>query len=198
MAGRRTHERFKTLEVRPQESAAAFLARHGLRPGFSDPDRLPYYLLIVASPEEIPFSFQMGLGDTYAVGRLWFDNPQSYQTYAQRLVEFERRPGEPRRTLTFFGPANPDDNASQFIAYKLLMPLFERLKRDPATGMYPWWIRTGRPRSTSYVSSWRSDRSCWLPAGREQPSHPITPASASARAASSARIGPDRSSGKAS
>ena len=59
----RTYERFKKLEVRPQESAAAFLARHGLRPGFSDPDRLPYYLLIAASPEEIPFSFQVGLGD---------------------------------------------------------------------------------------------------------------------------------------
>lgn len=126
----RTYERFKRLEVRPEESAAAFLARHGLRPGFSDPDRLPYYLLIVASPQEIPFSFQVGLGDTYAVGRLWFDDPQSYHIYAQRLVEFERLPAEPRRALTFFGPANPDDSAAQFIAYKLLTPLFERLKRE--------------------------------------------------------------------
>ena len=72
----------------------------------------------------------MELGDAYAVGRLWFDDLQAYHVYAQRLVEFERRPAELRRSLTFFGPANPDDTASQFIAYKLIMPLFERLKRE--------------------------------------------------------------------
>jgi hypothetical protein len=125
-----TYERFKKLEYRPEETAAAFLARNGLRPGFSDPDRLPYYLLIVASPEEIPFSFQVELGDAYAVGRLWFADLQAYHVYAQRLVEFERRPAELRRSLTFFGPANPDDAASQFIAYKLIMPLFKRLMRE--------------------------------------------------------------------
>ena len=54
-------ERYKQLEYRPEETAAAFIARHGLRPGFTDPERLPYYLLIVASPEEIPFSFQTSL-----------------------------------------------------------------------------------------------------------------------------------------
>jgi hypothetical protein len=125
-----TYERFKRLDYRPEETAAAFLARNGLRPGFTDPERLPYYLLIAASPEEIPFSFQVGLGDSYAVGRVWFDDPQAYKIYAQRVVEYENRPADMPRTLTFFGPANLDDQASSFIAYKLLMPLFERLQRE--------------------------------------------------------------------
>ena len=125
-----TGERYKQLEYRPEETAAAFLARHGLRPGFTDPERLPYYLLIAGSPEEISFSFQVGLGESYAVGRLWFDNPQSYESYAQMLVKFERGGRDYNRAVTFFGPANRDDQASTFIAYKLLRPLFERVQQE--------------------------------------------------------------------
>ena len=127
---RQTYERYKELEYRPEETAAAFIARHGLRPGFSDPEQLPYYLLIVASPEKIPFSFQVGLSASYAVGRLWFDESRDYANYAGRLLDVENRGASHERTATFFGPANPDDPASNFIAQNLLRPLFERLQRE--------------------------------------------------------------------
>lgn len=127
---RQAYGRFKQLEYRPQETAAAFLARHGLRPGFSDPERLPYFLLIIASPEEIPFSFQVDMSVSYAVGRLWFDEPRSFASYANRLVETENQGADFERTAAFFGPANPDDPGSNFIAYKLLRPLFERVMSE--------------------------------------------------------------------
>lgn len=125
-----TPERFKTLEYRPGETAAAFLARYGLRSGFTDPDLLPYYLLIVASPEEIPFTFQNNLSASYAVGRLWFDNPQGFASYARHLVDFERRGGNSEHSTAFFGAANPDDPASNFAAQMFLRPLFERMQRE--------------------------------------------------------------------
>jgi hypothetical protein len=127
---RQSYDGYKQLEYRPEETAAAFLARHGLRPGFTDPERLPYYLLIVASPEEIPFSFQVDLGASYAVGRLWFPEQSSFADYARRLVGAEDAAASFERTAAFFGPANPDDPGSNFIAYKLLRPLSERILRE--------------------------------------------------------------------
>jgi hypothetical protein len=50
---------------------------------------VPYYLLIVGSPREIPFEFQALLKLQWAVGRLYFDDIKDYGRYAQAVVDYE-------------------------------------------------------------------------------------------------------------
>src|ERR1035437_931514 len=50
---------------------------------------VPYYLLIVGSPDRISFEFQALLKMQWAVGRLAFDNVEDYGRYAQAVVAYE-------------------------------------------------------------------------------------------------------------
>lgn len=141
-----TDRLYRELSYQPGESKLEFLARHGVGPGPVDPEKLPYYLLIVAEPEEISFEFQYQLDIQYAVGRLHFDSIEAYAHYARTVVAAEMGQLLRPRKVSFFGVSNLDDRATQRSLEHLVRPLAESLDRRTAGA---WCIeRTVADRAT--------------------------------------------------
>ncbi len=92
---------------RPGDSADAFVVRHGGQPGTPDVDKVPYYLLIVADPQSIPFHFQYELDVQFGVGRIYFETLDEYAHYARSVLLCET-PGKVSLApkAVFFSVAN--------------------------------------------------------------------------------------------
>lgn len=115
----------------PGEGKQDFLARLKTSPGTIDPDRVPYYLLLVGDPKTIPYPFQYQLDAPCAVGRIHFDSLDEYERYALSVVKAEtQHPQRPRKTV-LFGPRHLNDPATEISLMHLLEPLRDELRRFP-------------------------------------------------------------------
>ena len=83
-----------------------------------DPDVVPYYLLIVGSPERIPFEFQATFKLQWLAGRLYFDDIADYGRYAAHVVAYETAPWKPlpAKNTAVWVTSNPGDIATMMLS----------------------------------------------------------------------------------
>ncbi len=134
------HRQGRVLDYQPGETKDLWLARHGSGPGPVDPEKVPYYLLIVGRPERIPFSFQYMLDVQHAVGRLAFDTAEEYTRYVESVIAYERDARVPTaREMAVFATRHPNDPATQLSADHLAKPLAEEVPARQGYGVRELW-----------------------------------------------------------
>ncbi|HEX4955364.1 MAG TPA: hypothetical protein VF017_18390 [Thermoanaerobaculia bacterium] len=122
---------------RVESTAERFLADNNGCMGPVDPEKMPYFLLIVGPPTALSYLFQFQLSQSFAVGRVAFPELADYRRYADSVVAAERGEVARPRRVALFGPER--DPATRLSADQLLGPLEQKLlkwtgKGGPFTG----------------------------------------------------------------
>jgi hypothetical protein len=116
--------RYKEFAFTPSDSFMSWLADRQVTPGNRNDDRVPFHLLLVGSPGEIPFAFQYLLDIEYAVGRIQFDAESDYAAYAEAVVRSETSADKLlNREAVFWGTQHDGDDATRLSSSMLLDPL---------------------------------------------------------------------------
>lgn len=113
----------------PGQSASDWLSGLKLESNAQVPRHspVPYYVMIVASPEDIPFEFQFELDVYWGVGRLWLgDNPKAYAAYGDAVIANETtRQTAVKKELRFFAPRFDGDQATELVNDDLVKKLVD-------------------------------------------------------------------------
>lgn len=121
------------LGYRRGEPAHEYLARLAAAGPADSNDEVPYYLLLIASPAEIPYLVQARLGVHHAVGRLCFERVEDHAAYARSVVAAETGMVAPRRrAAALFGVASPGDPVTALAIEQLVRPLAVHIERAHA------------------------------------------------------------------
>jgi hypothetical protein len=122
----------KVLTYKKGQDRAAWLACHDVSAGTVDPTKVPYYVVLVGSPERIPYLFGHLLDVEYAVGRLHFDRPELYSAYVDSVIRYET--GEMvqnGKEVVFWSPRHRFDRATKLSADLLVNGLAEGASSAP-------------------------------------------------------------------
>ena len=123
---KRLYKEFEGLSgFLPGDDARKWIERQGA--GFSvvDPEHgVPLYVLLIGSPEEIPFEFQYLLDLYWSVGRLHFDTPDEYRQYAESVIAYEKAKVLPHnRHAAMFTVKNDGDRATGLLHNQVADPI---------------------------------------------------------------------------
>ncbi len=119
---RQAGDLYRELTYRIDEDALRFRRRLRAPHGPVEPRQLPWYLLLVGSPEELPHGFEMDLDVPCAVGRLAFDDLDDLAAYAERAAALDSPSGAGRGGLVF-APSHPDDPPTAVTSEYFARPL---------------------------------------------------------------------------
>ena len=94
---------------------------------------VPFYLLIVAPPDQVPFDFQTALDSQWGVGRIWFaDNDghpdyDAFRRYAESVCDYEKgkRPDRGKKFAAVYATRHPKDAATGSLMEQLVLPLLD-------------------------------------------------------------------------
>lgn len=91
--------------------------------------QVPFYVLIVGGPDQVPFAFQSMLASAAAVGRLDFDTVDDLHVYVEKVLRLEQaeQPAA-RRGAVFFAPDYGLDDATFFSRKYMAEPLAEHVQ----------------------------------------------------------------------
>jgi hypothetical protein len=119
------------------ETAMGWLKRKRVRLDVVDPLLgIPFYLLIVAPPESVPFEFQYTLDLYWAVGRLWFDKVDEFRQYAESVVAYEKAAKlQTTRHLAVFAPQHDFDRATQLFVKQVAEPMVQGTDTHKPVGL---------------------------------------------------------------
>jgi hypothetical protein len=181
---------FKQMTWRPGLTARRFCELHGVTPGNLEPESLPFYLLLVGPPTEIPFEFQYQLAVDYAVGRVAFDTAAEYAAYARSVVRAETgQTAGAAKELFYWGPRNEEDRATALSSSLLIDPLASGLQgaaprlARPIHAEVGWAMRRADGEGATRASLLDALTSSTRPAVLFTASHGLACASGSARQA---------------
>lgn len=110
---------------RAGDTANDWLKRRNVRMDVVDPEKgVPFYLLLVGPPDQLPFEFQYSLDIYWAAGRLWFDTADEFRRYAESVVHYETSATVPTsRRGAIFATAHDFDEATQLFMRQVARPL---------------------------------------------------------------------------
>ena len=140
LARLREHRHGKVLpDWKAVHTARTWLNDQGITIANRDPGKLPYYLLLVGTPEQISFEDQYQLDRIRAVGRLDFgDDAAAYKTYVDTLLAQESTPTVGKRVVVA-APRN-NDEPTRLTAEYLVPAVTEHVKTSPVLAPFAYTV----------------------------------------------------------
>lgn len=95
-----------------------------------EPDQVPLYLLLVGTPEQIPWEVQFNLNAKRRVGRLFLQGA-GLENYVNALLDDWKDAGARQRNTLVWATDHGDNDITSLMRLAIAEPIVEKLRADP-------------------------------------------------------------------